>query len=302
MRVFVTGASGHVGSALVPELLSAGHEVVGLARSDASAAALAAAGVEVRRGDLRDLDVLRQAAAEADGVIHLAFDHEAMISGDFASAGDADLAAVQAFGDALAGTGKPLVITSGTAMLAAPGLARTATEDDVLPGGYRIDSENAVVGFADRGIRSSVVRLPPSVHSSLDKHGFVPILIAAARTAGRSGYPGDGANRWPAVHTLDAARLYRLALEKAPAGSRLHAVGDEGVPLREIAETIGRHLGLPVERIPDDRAEAHFGFLARFAAMDNPTSSARTQQLLDWKPEQPGLLADLDAGHYFQAV
>ncbi|GHF09888.1 putative NAD-dependent epimerase/dehydratase [Amycolatopsis deserti] len=301
MRVFVTGASGHVGSALVPELLSAGHEVVGLARSDASAAKLTAAGARVRRGDLRDTDGLREAAAEADGVIHLAFDHEAMVAGDFAAAGDADLAAVRAFGDALAGTGKPLVVTSGTGMLAGLGLDRTATEDDVLPGGYRIDSENEVVAYADRGIRTSVVRLPPSVHSSLDKHGFVPVLIAAARKAGRSGYLGDGANRWPAGHTLDAARLYRLALEKAPAGSRLHAVGDEGVPMREIAEAIGRHLGVPTERIPDAQAEAHFGFLARFAAMDNPSSSERTQRLLDWKPEHPGLLADLDEGHYFQA-
>ncbi|MFD4196485.1 SDR family oxidoreductase [Amycolatopsis thermoflava] len=300
MRVFVTGASGHVGSAVVPELLSAGHEVVGLARSEASAAKLSAAGAQVRRGDLRDLDGLREAAAEADGVIHLAFDHEAMTAGDFATAGDTDLAVVRAFGEVLAGTGKPLVGTSGTGMVAELGLDRAATEEDVMPGGYRIDAENELIGFAGRGIRSSVVRLPPTVHSSLDKHGFVPVLIAAARKAGRSGYLGDGVNRWPAVHTLDAARLYRLALEKAPAGSRLHAVGDEGVPFRQIAEAIGRHLGLPTESIPAEQAEEHFGFLARFAAMDNAASSERTQWLLDWKPEHPGLLADLDAGHYFE--
>ncbi|OXM74444.1 MULTISPECIES: SDR family oxidoreductase [Amycolatopsis] len=301
MRVFVTGASGHIGSALVPELLSAGHEVVGLARSDASAAKLTAAGARVRRGDLRDLDGLREAAAGADGVIHLAFDHEAMTAGDFASAGDTDLAVVRAFGEALAGTGKPLVGTSGTAIIAGLGLDRAGTEDDVLPGGYRVDSENELIAYADRGIRTSVVRLPPTVHSSLDKHGFLTVMIAAARKAGRSGYLGDGANRWPAVHTLDAARAYRLALEKAPAGSRLHVVDDEGVPVRVIAETIGRHLGLPTESIPADRAEAHFGFLARFAGLDNPTSSARTRQVLDWKPEHPGLLADLGQGHYFEA-
>jgi len=298
MRVFVTGASGHVGSALVPELLAAGHEVVGLARSDASAAKLAEAGVAVHRGDLQDLEGLRAAAAATDGVVHLAFDNQAMAAGDLASAGETDLAALRALGDGLEGTGKPLVATSGTGMLIALGLDRAGTEDDVLPGGYRVDSENLVAGFADRGIRSSVVRLPPSVHSSLDKHGFVPTLIAAARKAGRSGYLGDGANRWPAVHTLDAARVYRLALEKAPAGSRLHAVGDEGVPFREIAEAIGRNLGLPAEQIPAEQAEAHFGFLAAFAGVDNPTSSARTQELLDWKPEQPGLLADIDAGRY----
>ncbi|GAB3573620.1 SDR family oxidoreductase [Amycolatopsis endophytica] len=302
MRVFVTGASGHVGSALVPELLAAGHEVVGLARSDASAAKLTTAGAGVRRGDLRDLDVLREAAAESDGVVHLAFDHEAMVAGDLASAGDTDLAVVRAFGDALDGTGKPLVVTSGTGILVALGLDRTATEEDVVPGGYRIDSENEVIGFADRGIRSSVVRLPPSVHGPADKHGFVPTLIASARKAGRSGYLGDGANRWPAVHTVDAARLYRLALEKAPAGSRLHAVGDEGVPLREIAEVIGRHLDVPVQSVPQEQAAAHFGFLVRFAGMDNPASGVRTQQLLDWKPERPGLLADLDDGHYFETA
>jgi nucleoside-diphosphate-sugar epimerase len=302
MRVFVTGASGHVGSAVVPELLQAGHEVVGLARSDASAAKLAGSGAGVRRGDLDDLDGLREAAAEADGVIHLAFKHDAMVAGDFTKAAEADLAAVRAFADVLAGTGKPLVVTSGTGMLSRLGLTRPGTEDDVVGGGYRIDTENEVIALAERGIRSSVVRLPPVVHSQLDKHGFVPTLIAVARRTGLSGYLGDGANRWPAGHTLDAGRLYRLALEKAPDGSRLHGVGDEGIPVREIAEVIGRHLALPVERIPAERAEAHFGWLAPFVAVDNPASSARTRELLGWEPVHPGLLADLEEGHYFTTV
>lgn len=296
-RVFVTGASGHLGSAVVPELLQAGHEVVGLARSEASAAALTALGVEVRRGDLDDLDGLREAASAADGVIHLAFKHEAMFAGDFASAVAADGAAVQALADALAGTGKVFVGVSGTLALA--GLGRTGTEDDMLEAGPRSAATDMVLGLAERGVRSSVVRLPPVVHSTLDRHGFIPTLIGIARAAGVSGYVGDGANRWPAGHVLDAGRLYRLALEKAPAGSRLHAVGDEGVPVRQIAETIGRHLGVPTASIPAEQAQAHFSFLAPFMTADNPTSSALTQQLLDWKPEHPGLIADLDQGHYF---
>ena len=299
MRVFVTGASGHVGSALIPELLSAGHEVVGLARSDTSAAALAAAGVAAHRGDLDDLDGLRQAAAAADGVIHLAFKHESMATGDYAGAADADLKALNALADALAGTGKPLVSTSGTLLLAQAAAGRTGTETDAAESGPRIDSENAVIAFAGRGIRSSVVRLPPTVHSSLDHHGFIPTLIAIARDKGVSGYVGDGSNRWPAGHTLDAAHLYRLALESAPAGSRLHAVGDEGVQFREIAEVIGRRLGVPAVSIPAADAGEHFGFLGALVSIDNPTSSRLTQELLGWKPEHPGLIEDLEEDHYF---
>jgi nucleoside-diphosphate-sugar epimerase len=297
MRVFVTGASGHIGSALVPELLAAGHKVVGLARSDQSAAALAAAGADVYRGELDEPDGLADAAAAADGVIHLAFKHEAMRAGGFAEAIASDLRAIETFADALAGTGKPLVGTSGTLMLA--GLGRTGTEADALGAGGRIDAENAVIALADRGVRSSVVRLPPTVHSSLDHHGFVPSLIAIAREKGAAAYVGDGSNRWPAGHTLDAAHLYRLALEAAPAGSRLHAVGDEGVPFGEIAAVIGRHLNLPAVSITPEQAGAHFGFLGPLVSLDNPTSSALTQELLDWKPTHPGLIEDLGQGHYF---
>jgi nucleoside-diphosphate-sugar epimerase len=300
MRVFVTGASGHIGSAVVPELLAAGHEVVGLARSDASAATLEAAGAHVRRGDLDDLDGLREAVTEADAVIHLAFKHESMRTGNYMDAVDADMRAIETFAGALAGTGKALVGTSGTLMIVGLGLGRTGTEKDAAPSGPRVDAENAVIALADRDVRSSVVRLPPTVHSYLDLHGFVPTLIAIARQKGVAGYVADGTNRWPAGHTLDAARLYRLAVEHAPAGSRLHAVGDEGVPFREIAESIGRHLGVPAVSVAPDDAADHFGFLGPLVQMDNPTSSALTQELLDWKPEHPGLLDDLDAGHYFE--
>lgn len=300
MRVFVTGASGHIGSAVVPELLAAGHQVVGLARSDRSVAAVAALGADVHRGDLDDLDGLAAAAGAADGVVHLAYKHEAFVTGDMAGAAAADLRAIGAFGDALAGTGKPLVIASGTLLLTGLGLGRPGTEDDAAPGGPRIDSENAVVALAGRGVRSSVVRLPPTVHSSLDQHGFVPTLIATARAKGVSAYVGDGSNRWPAGHTLDAAHLYRLALEAAPAGSRLHAVGDEGIPFREIAEAIGRHLDVPVASIAPEQADGHFGFLGPIVQLDSPASSARTQELLGWKPAHPGLIEDLGEGHYFR--
>ena len=300
MRVFVTGASGHVGSAVVPELLQAGHQVVGLARSDSSAAALAAAGAGVRRGDLDDLDGLREAAAAADGVIHLAFRHDLMGAGDFAAAADADFAATQALAAALEGTGKPLVTTSGTLMLVAAGITgRPGTEADFAPGGYRVDAENFVVGLAERGVRSSVVRLPPIVHSDLDHHGFTHILIGIARQAGESAYVGDGANRWPSVHTLDAARAYRLALESAPAGSRLHAVADEGVPFRDIAAAIGRGAGVPTASIAAADAGERFAFLGSFAGADNPVSSEVTRKLLGWEPAHPGLIEDIEHGHYF---
>jgi nucleoside-diphosphate-sugar epimerase len=300
MRVFVTGASGHIASAVIPELLQAGHQVIGLARSDSSAGAVKAAGAEVHRGDLDDLDDLRQAATEADGVIHLAFKHEAMRSGDFEGAVASDLSAIEAIGAALEGSDKPFVSTAGTLMLTFAGITgRAGTEEDIVPGGPRVDAENAVVALAQRGVRSSVVRLPPLVHSTLDHHGFGPALIGMAREKGVSEYVGDGANRWPAGHTLDAARLYRLAVEEAPAGSRLHAVGDEGVPFREIAEVIGRQLGVPVQSVAPADAGEHFSFLGGFVALDNPTSSALTRGLLGWKPTHPGLIEDLEDGHYF---
>ncbi len=303
MRVFVTGASGHVGSAVVPELLGAGHQVVGLARSDEAAAKLQAAGASVERGTLDDLDVLRQAAAQADGVIHLAFRHDWMRTGDFAGAVASDLAATQAIGAVLAGSGRPFVTTSGTGMLAMGGISgRLGTEQDVIAAGPRVDAENYVIGLADEGVRSSVVRLPPTVHSDLDHHGFIPVLIAAARERGHAGYVGEGTNRWCACHTRDAARLYRLALESAPGGTRLHAVADEGVPFRQIAQTIGRMLELPVRAIAEAEAEAYFGFLARFAGMDNAASSQATRALLSWQPTHPGLIEDIVQGHYFQTV
>ncbi len=301
MQVFVTGASGHVGAAVIPELVSAGHTVVGLARSDAAAAAVADRGAEVLRGDLDDLDVLADASRRADGVIHLAFKHDLMVTGDLASAAESDLVAVNAMLDAMAGSGKPFVGTSGTALIAMMGIAgRHGTEDDAFDEGYRISTENAIVGAADRDIRSSVVRLPPSVHSDLDRQGFVPGLIGFARQNGFAGYLGDGANRWPAVHTRDAARLYRLAVEAAPAGTRLHAVDDHGVAFRDIAAAIGRGLGIDTAAVEPDDAAERFGYLAAFAGVDNPTSSAATRELMDWKPEEAGLIEDIDAGHYFR--
>jgi nucleoside-diphosphate-sugar epimerase len=300
MRVFVTGASGHIGSALVPELIENGHEVVGLARSDRSAAILEAAGAEAYRGDLDDLDGLHQAAKAADGVVHLAFKHEAMQSGDYLGAVADDLRAIEAMAAALDGSGKPFVATGGTLMLALSGIqGRAGTEEDVVTGGPRVDAENTVIGLAEHGVRSSLVRLSPLVHSSLDHHGFAHLLIGIARGKGVSGYVGDGANRWPAVHTLDAARLYRLALESAPAGSRLHGVADEGVPFRDIAEVIGRRLNLPVKSVDPQDAGEHFGFLGNFAGLDNWTSSTGTRQLLAWEPTHEGLLDDLTHGHYF---
>jgi nucleoside-diphosphate-sugar epimerase len=300
MQVFITGASGHVASAVIPELLGAGHEVVGLARSDESAAAVEALGAKVHPGSLDDLVGLREAAGAADGVVHLAFKHDEVHSGNFGAAIEADLRAKEAMGEALAGTGKPFVGVSGTLALVLGGLHGTGTEADAAGTGPQADGENALIALAERGIRSSVVRLPPTVHSSLDHRGYVPALIGIAREKARAGYVGDGSNRWPAVHTLDAARLLRLAVEEAPAGSRLHAVADEGVPFREIAGAIGRHLGVPAVSIPSEEAGDYFGFLAMFVSLDNPASSARTRELLGWQPEHPGLLDDLAQDHYFQ--
>lgn len=297
MRVFVTGASGHIGSAVVPELLHAGHQVVGLARSDTSAAALTSAGADVQRGDLDDPDGLHTAATAADGVIHLAFKHEL---GDIAAAAVFDRRAVEAIGSALEGSDKPFVQTSGTLTVARLGLDRPGTEADTVEGGPRVDSENAVVAMAERGVRSSVVRLAPIVHSSLDHHGFTHRLINTAREKGVSAYVGDGSNQWPAVHTLDAATLYRLALEAAPAGSRLHGAADEGIPFRDIAEVIGRKLDLPVTSIASEEANEHFGFLGPLVVLDAPVSSKLTQDLLRWTPTHPGLIEDLNEGHYFR--
>jgi nucleoside-diphosphate-sugar epimerase len=309
MRVFVTGASGWIGSAVVPELIASGHHVVGLARSDASAEALAAAGAEVLRGTLDDIDRLQAAAAESDGVIHLAFKHESAFSGDFQGAADADRRAVEAFGETLAGSGRPLLIASGVIGLA---FGRPATELDgrgpdsaaAAPGGgplTRLGTAQLTLALASRGIRSSVVRLAPTCHGEGDK-GFMATLVGIARDKGVSGYVGDGSNRWPATHRLDAAHLFPLALEKAPAGSALHAVAEEGVPIRQVAEVIGRHLDLPVVAISPEDAGEHFGFLAAFIGADVPASSALTRELLAWRPTQPGLIDDIDQGHYFREL
>ena len=305
MRVFVTGASGWIGSAVVPELIGAGHRVVGLARSEAATAALAAAGAEVLRGTIDDLDSLRSAAAASDGVIHLAFKHDIAFSGDFQGAADADRRAVETFGAALAGSDRPFVIASGVLGLA-PG--RVATERDGvspdaaahLSGGPQMRQATAqlTLSLAARGVRSSVVRLAPTVHGAGD-NGFMATLVGIARAKGVSGYVGDGSNRWPAVHRHDAAHLFRLALERAPAGSALHGVADEGVPVRAIAEVIGQHLDLPVVAISPEEAGEHFGWLSGVIGLDSPASSALTRELLGWNPVQPGLLADLDLGHYF---
>ncbi len=297
MRVFVTGATGFIGSAVAAELLGAGHQVVGLARSDKSAAAVTAAGAEVFRGSLEDTDGLREAAGSADGVIHTGYIHDFSPTANPAAAAAVDGGAIAAFGGALAGTGKPLVVASG---LPAVKPDPVITEEDVAPENpdYPRVSERAALALAGRGIRVSVVRLPPSVHGEGD-YAFVPSLIAIARAKGLSAYVGDGANVWPAVHRLDAARLFRLALEQAPAGTLLNGVGDEGVPFREIAEVIGRHLNVPVKSITAEEARDHFGGFALFAQLDVPASSARTRERFGWRPTEPGLIADLDQGHYY---
>ena len=297
MRVFVTGATGFIGSAVVPELIGAGHQVVGFARSDRSADALAAAGAEVQRGSLDDLDSLHRAAAASDGVIHLAFKHDLAFSGNFQSAADADLRAIETLGDALSGSERPLVIASGVLGIA-PGRVATEQDRSGAEAGPRAVSALATLALASRGVRSSVLRLAPTVHGEGDQ-GFVASLIGVARAKGVSGYVGDGSNRWPAVHVLDAAKLFRLALEKAPAGAVLHGVAEEGIPVRTLAEVIGRHLGLPVVSISPADAGEHFGWLAGMVEADSPASSAQTRELLGWQPKRPRLLDDLEQGHYF---
>jgi nucleoside-diphosphate-sugar epimerase len=297
MRVFVTGATGFIGSATVGELIDAGHQVVGLARSDEAAAALTEAGAEVHRGSLEDLDSLRSGAAEADGVIHTAYIHD---FSQMENAAQADLRAVETMGAALEGSGRPLVVTSGTALVR-PGTVVTET-DWPDPGAAvhpRFATAVAARALADRGVRSSIIRPGASVHGEGD-HGFVPYLIDLAREKGVSGYIGDGSNRWPAVHRLDTGHLYRLAVENAPAGSVLHAVADEGVRAREIAGVIGRHLGVPVVSISPEDAQEHFGWMALFWSLDAPASSALTQQRMGWTRRHLGLIADLELGHYFR--
>jgi len=303
MRVFITGASGHIASAVIPELLNDGHQVVGLARSDASAEEVAAIGAEVRRGDLDDLHGLSRAASEADGVIHLAFKHESMRTGDFIGAIESDMAATQALGEALVGTDKPFVTTGGTLMLAMAGITgRPGTEDDQSEGGPRVDAANYTLGLAQRGVRSSVIRLAPMVHSDLDHHGFTHALIGFARENGAAAYVGDGSNRWPAANTYDIGVLYRLAVEKAPAGSTFHGVGDLGIPRKLIAETIAGKLGVETKSITDEDAPQYLGFLAAFAGLDNPVLNDKTRRVLGWEPTHPGWVEDVENGRYFVAV
>ncbi|MGO9911833.1 MAG: SDR family oxidoreductase, partial [Acidimicrobiales bacterium] len=304
MRIFVTGASGWIGSAVVPELLGAGHEVVGLARSEASAQRLETAGAIVQRGDVDDPDGLAKAASDSDGVIHLAFQHDVAFGGNFAAAAAADRRAVEAIGAALADSDRPFVLASGLLGMKA---GQVATEDDGLvpsvevranPAGLRSATALLTLSLRGIGVRSSVLRLPPTVHGDGD-HRFVATLVAVARQRGVAGYVGDGASRWPAVHRSDAARLARLAVEAAPAGSVLHAVGDEGIAFREIAEVMGRHLGIPTASVPPAEAVEHFGYLGLFVALDCPATAAVTRELLSWQPAGPSLLEDLEQDHYY---
>lgn len=296
MRVFVTGATGFVGSAVVQELLGAGHQVLGLVRSEESAKKLAATGAEVHRGALDDLDSLRRGAAAADGVIHTAFIHDFQ---DFAAASETDRQAIEAIGAGLAGSNRPFIVSTGLAHLPQ---GRLATEADVpqLAIGYPRRSEETALALVAQGIRAMVVRLSPTVHGAGD-HGFIHTLITIARAKGEAAYLGDGSNRWPAVHRLDAAQLYRLALEQGAAGTRYHGVAEEGVPMRDIATIIGRHLGLPVVSKTADEAAGHFGWMARFVGLGMAASSTLTQQQLGWQPNHPTLLEDLEQGHYFES-
>ncbi|UHG93826.1 SDR family oxidoreductase [Spirosoma oryzicola] len=294
MRVFLTGASGFIGSAIVQELIQAGHQVVGLVRSDASAKSLTEAGGEPFIGSLDDLDGLARGASAADAVIHTAFVHD---FSNYAASAQTDKRAIETFGTALAGSNRPLIVTAGILVLQSSH-GDLITEDDLATPEPRA-SETATMAFTDSGVRTSVIRLPPSVHDKGD-HGFVPALIDIARQKGVSAYVGNGNNRWPAVHRLDAAKLYRLALEKGTAGSRYNVIADQGIPFREIAETIGRHLNLPVVSKSPEEAPDHFAWLARFVAFDSPASSAKTREQLAWQPTQPGLIEDLNMGHYFE--
>ena len=296
MRIFVTGATGFIGSAIVRELIDSGHQVLGLARSDAKARSLTATGAEVHRGSLEDLDSLRRGAANSDAVIHTAFIHD---FNNYAPAAEADRRAIEAIGAELAGSDKPFVVTSGSLLVQRKG--PLATENDAVTPDFPRKSEQAALALVSHGVKASVVRLPPSVHGKGD-HGFVPALIRIAREKGVSAYAGDGLNRWPAVHRLDAAVLYRLIVEKGSAGGKYHGIADQGVPFREIAEVVGRRLNLPVVSKAPDEASAQFGWIAPFAAIDGPASSAQTQASLGWRPTQPGLIADLDADHYFAEV